>query len=138
QVHSACAQLDRASHTLLSNVEAVVTGIRRFDDDCIMMQEYGQATAGVGGTVQTLLDSVEDTRVLVREAAEAAHACSEPLQPLSALVASVSDDMAQTGEYMRRLALNFQLSAARYGDGTGLEVLAARMAFTSGEVSRIC
>lgn len=138
QVHAACGQLSEASRTLFADVEAVVTGIHRFDEDCVMMRAYGQATSGVEGTVQTLLNTTEDTRALVREAAEAAQACSEPLAPLGALVSSVSHDMAHTGEYMRRLALNFQLSAARHGAGTGLEVLAARMAFTSGEVSRIC
>ena len=138
QIHSAREQLRMASLALLANVDGVVNGVRRFDEDCIMMREYGQASAGVHGTVQILLDSVAETCQLVHEAADAARACSEPLQPLEAVVASLSQDIAATSEQMHRLALNFQLAAARYGAGTGLEVLAERMAGTSQDVSRIC
>jgi len=138
QIRSASEQLRQASFALLANVDRVVHSVRRFDEDCIMMQECGQASAGVFGTVQILLDSIEEIYHLVEEAAEAAGACSELLQPLGPLVDSLSQDIAATGEHMHRLALNFQLAAARYGAGTGLEVLAERMAVTSQEVSRIC
>ena len=138
QIQSAREQLRVASLALLANVDGVVNGVRRFDEDCIMMREYGQASASVHGTVQILLDSIEETCRLVNEAADAARACSEPLQPLKAVVSSLSEDIAATSEQMHRLALNFQLAAARYGAGTGLEVLAERMAETSQDVSRIC
>lgn len=138
QVRSAREQLTQASLALLANVDVVISGVRRFDDDCIMMREYGQVSAGVHGTVQALLDSIEDTRRLVHETADAVRACSEPLKPLEELMASLSLDIATTGEQMHRLALNFQLAAARYGAGTGLEVLAERMAVISHDVSRIC
>ena len=88
--------------------------------------------------MQILLDSIEETCQLVHETAQAARACAEPLQPLEALVGSLSQDIAATGEHMHRLALNFQLAAVRCGAGTGLEVLAERIASTSQDVSRIC
>jgi hypothetical protein len=138
QVHSAREQLLQASLALLANVDGVVASVRRFDEDCIMMREFGQASAGVHGTVQILLDGIDETCQLVHETADAARACAKPMQPLEALVGSLSQDIAATGEQMHRLALNFQLAASRYGQGTGLEVLAERMAATSQDVSRIC
>jgi hypothetical protein len=138
QVGSAREQLHQASLALRENVGRVVNGVRRFDDDCVMMQDYGQSSAGASGTIQVLLDGIDEICTLVEETAEAARACSRPLEPLETLVDKLSQDIAATGEYMHRLALNFQLAAARYGAGTGLEVLAARMAVASHDVSRIC
>lgn len=137
QVRATRGQVGEASQTLRENVGDVLKAIRDFDQDCLL-GEFGQATAGVSGTIQVLLEAIEDTVALMSEAAEAAHACSQPLEPLGALVASLSEDIAQTGEHMHRLALNVQLAAVQHGAGTGLEVLAERMAHIAGEVSHIC
>jgi hypothetical protein len=137
QVRAARGQVSEAAQALRDHVGVVMQAVHDFDEDCLL-GEYGQAMGGVGGTIQILLECIEDTVVLVNEAAEAARACSRPLEPLGALVASLSEDIAQTGENMHRLALNVQLAAAQHGAGTGLEVLAERMAHIAGEVSRIC
>jgi len=137
QIKSAHRQLSEAAMYLLGKVEGVPRGIRQFED-CRIMQEHAKGTAGVQGMVQVLVEGIEDAHQLVRDTAEAAGACSESLRPLGAVVDGLSQEMDHAGEYMRRLALNFQLAAARYGNGTGLEVLAVRMASISEDVSRIC
>jgi hypothetical protein len=138
QVGAATEQLVSAADELKSTIDQVLDSIHQLDDDCLILRGFQNVTAAANGTIQVLLDSMDDSSALVEESAAAAENYFQALEPLGQLAASLAGDIESAGQEMHRIALNTQLIAVQRGAGTGLEALAATMAATAGEVSRIC
>jgi hypothetical protein len=138
QLKSARKQLSDAADILHRSVEALISRIQELDEDCLVLKGSAQLTATSNGLVQTLLDSIEDSTELVTQASRASHSCLAPLRVLGAAASALTGDIDGTGEQMHRIAINTQLVAVQEGAGTGLEVLAGRIAVAAAEISTIC
>jgi hypothetical protein len=138
QVRSARLQMTDAISALHGSVDRVSERIRELDEDCLVLKGFENITAATGGSIQILLDGIESAGCMVKDAAAAARACQRPLSPLKALADGLASDIDNTGEKMCRIALNTQLIAVQQGSGTGLEVLAGKMAATAAAISQIC
>jgi hypothetical protein len=137
QAASALSHLtDTAEATAAATAEIFAT-VDAMDDECVFLKEFNKVTAAANGTIQVLLDIVEEIRTMVASSVRVGMDSLDQILPVNSLTAQLGDCVEKLSHQMNLVALNAQLQAVRTGAGTGLEVLASHTAGVARETSRL-
>jgi len=129
QIVEVARMLNSTEATLQDAARTVLERIEVLDKECLLLQEFKQVSAAADGTIQVLLEMIDDVRRLTGTALRVADDSRRQLEPIGTLASGLTGSVQQLSHEMRLIALNVEIQAVHIGEGTGLEVLAAH---TSG------
>jgi hypothetical protein len=94
-------------------------------------------TAAVDGMVQLLLDTLSDVHDIIRMISNLTEQGYHAVQPANGIARNLTSAILELSINMQLIALNAQIRSVQSGQGTGLEVLAARTAEISVQINEI-
>lgn len=137
QLESVVAEL-RDSDGSLRQVFSGVTGLlEKLSGDGLMLREFTGITASVNGSVQGLLDSLDEIRRMVAATLATTEMAENSVLPVRNATEGLTNTVQGVAHEMHLIALNAQIQAIQMGEGTGLDVLAAHSAEVSQATTRI-
>ncbi len=131
------ADLQAAETTVTDGFNRILTDVAQLDKNCLALHDLKKVTIAGDGMVQVLLDALTEAESLVQATVNEAREGYNRLSPLGAMTNSLTAAMSELSVSMHLIALNAQIQAIQHGTGTGLEVLAARMAEISRGISEV-
>jgi hypothetical protein len=133
QLGAVAANMRSALEVLRTGAAAITAQVTSEDDDCVLVARFSEATSTTAEMVQSLLTAFADVRAIMEEGAAGGTASREAVRPVSEAVACLNEAITEVAHRIGLVALNAQILAVQKGDGTGLEVLAARTAEAAAE-----
>ncbi|AOS45620.1 hypothetical protein Verru16b_02704 [Lacunisphaera limnophila] len=127
----------RAQTEIIDNLGHIVTQADEIDRNALTLDEFTQMTASADGMVQQLLDAFTGVRGIVVSTLELTREANAAARPASNIASSLSTTLGDLSINMRLIALNAQVRSLQIDQGTGLELLAARTAGISAEISDV-
>ena len=85
------------------------------DQECLLLQEFKEVSAAADGTIQVLLEMIEDVRRLTATALQVTTESRRQLEPFGALAARLTGSLEQLSYEMRLIALNVEIQAVQIG-----------------------
>lgn len=140
QLQSARQELARAEVTIQGGIERVRARLAQMDSQCLSLEEFKLLTVSFDGTVQVLIETIEEVRRLIDATVAGASGAYERLCPLGGLASDLTGFVRLMSGRTHLLGLNAQIQAAQVAidaRGTGLEVIAARASEICDETNRI-
>ncbi len=132
QIKATAARMEQADLDVQGAVGTILASIDAIGEECLQLREFTEVTVSADGTIQILLDMIDDVRQLTVSGIEVAQKARTLVEPIAGLANALTGTVQRLASEMLHIALNAQLRAVQIGSGTGLEVLAAHTA----EVSR--
>ncbi len=136
QIVEVTRMLDQNETTLQDAAARILSRIEVLDRECLLLQEFKEMSAAADGTIQVLLEMIDDVRRLTAAALSVAGNSRRQLEPIGALASRLNGSVERLSHEMRLIALNVEIQAVHIGAGTGLEVLAAHTSEVSANTSR--
>ncbi len=137
-------QLQGIQGDLSEGCSNVVGGLQRIEEftdqlnnSSVSLQNIESMTGAVDGMVQLLLDTFKDVYDIIQMVTKLTDEGHASVQPASELARDLTATIVELSINMRLIALNAQIRSVQSGQGTGLELLAARTAEISGEINDI-
>jgi hypothetical protein len=133
-------ELSGAEHAIRDGIQRVLASMQDMDSQCISLNEFEKLTTSCDGTVQTLLEIIDEVRGLVGSTVSRASEVYAALQPMGCLTSDLTANVRTMSARIHLIGLNAQIQAAQAnedGAGGGIEVLSARTSEISHETSRI-
>lgn len=124
-------QIESTRSELLAAIGRIVESVACVDEKCLRLSEFDEVTAAADGTIQVLLETIANARLLTRSAMELAVQSEERVSPVASTASGLIGALEVLAFEMHLIALNAQIQAVQIGHGTGLEVLAAHTAQVS-------
>lgn len=131
------ADLCSAETTVNDGFTRILQDVAQLDKNCLALHDLKKVTVAGDGMVQVLLDALGEAESLVQATVTEARDGYTRLSPLGAMTGSLTATMSELSVSMHLIALNAQIQAIQHGTGTGLEVLAARMAEISRGITEV-
>jgi hypothetical protein len=132
-----CADLDNGLEQVRSGLGSIGRETDRFDEICLKLDGLEGMVAAADGMVQLLLDVLSEVGEIIRVVAELTDQASRTLAPMKDLAGQLTTAVVELAIDMRLIALNAQIRSVQGGEGTGLEVLAARTAVIADETRTV-
>jgi hypothetical protein len=136
-VDAICSDLDNGLAHIRSGLASIDRETDRFDEICLKLDGLEGMVASADGMVQLLLDVLTEVGDIIRVVAELTDQASRTLAPMKDLAHQLTSAVVELSIDMRLIALNAQIRSVQGGQGTGLEVLAARTAMISDETTSV-
>lgn len=130
-------EIVKSSGVVASAVDEIGVVIVSLNRECVFLKEFTAVTAASNGTIQVLLEIVDEVRRLLAAVSRLAGDSLGMIRPVSDLSRQLTGSAETLSHQMNLVALNAQIQAVQIGAGTGLEVLAAHTARIAAETSRI-
>lgn len=118
--------LNEAMSTIASSIQKTITHTHELDENCVALTELNKVTVAPDGMIQVLLDTTSEIREIVTTTLKKSEEIHHQLTPIDTTAHSLTSTMTDLSVTMHLIALNAQIQAIRMGEGTGLEILAAR------------
>ena len=109
-----------------SGVQRVLAFVTEMDLKCLSLAEFQKLTTSFDGTVQVLIEMIEEVRKLVARTVASACEASEMLRPIGCLASDLTANVRAMSFRIHLIGLNAQIQAAqatRDTQASGLEVL---------------
>ena len=119
-------EFQKADSTLKSGLHSILEEIKRLDGDCLSMKELECVTSGVDGSIQILIESVEQVNEMLEDARKNSESACTQIAPIGTMMTGFTTFMKELSIGMHLVGLNAQVQAAHVAGGTGLETLAAQ------------
>lgn len=133
QLSGAKEDLRRAIESIRTATAAIMAQVEAVDEESGLFSHFSDATSTSAAMVQVLLDASCELHDMLAAAASAGSRSRATVSPILQVVSGLNAAMTEVSFKLGLVALNAQVLAVQKGDGTGLEVLAARAAQTSKE-----
>ncbi len=137
-------QLNSVQSDLSEGCSAIQAGLGRIEQytdqlgtSSVSLENIESMTAAMDGMVQLLLDTLSDVNDIIRMVAELTEQGYTAVKPASGLARNLTETIVELSINMQLIALNAQVRSVQSGQGTGLELLAARTAEVSMEIDGI-
>ncbi|MFA5263367.1 MAG: methyl-accepting chemotaxis protein [Opitutaceae bacterium] len=144
QVRLQISQLQMAENDLGQGIKAMEDELDRINDftsrlneSSVSLESFQSMTAAVDGMVQSLLDTLSDVHEIIGMVHDLAEQGNTAVQPANGIAGNLTTAISELSINMRLIALNAQVRSVQGGQGTGLELLAARTAEISDEINDI-
>ncbi|HRE84139.1 MAG TPA: hypothetical protein PLN52_24050 [Opitutaceae bacterium] len=118
--------LNEAMSTIASSIQKTITHTHELDENCVALTELNKVTVAPDGMIQVLLDTIGEIKDIVGSTLKKSEQIHHQLAPIDNTAHSLTSTMTDLSVTMHLIALNAQIQAIRMGEGTGLEILAAR------------
>jgi len=137
--HLKAVQTDiREGHRVMSEGLDRINGYtERLNQNTVSLENIESMTAAMDGMVQLLLDTLTDVHEIIRMVADVTSQGHDAVQPARGLASNLTSAIVELSVNMQMIALNAQVRSVQSGQGTGLEMLAARTAEISSEINEI-
>lgn len=129
--------LDTGCSSVRDGLARITDLTEQLNHSSVSLENFEGMTAAVDGMVQLILDVMQDVHdiiSLVSRLTEQGHAA---VLPASGLARNLTSTISELSINMRLIALNAQIRSVQGGQGTGLEMLAARTAEISDQINDI-
>ncbi len=137
QIEAVEGDLARAIETVGAAAHGILELVRTLSEESVLLKSFGDITSSAADLVQVLLDAFESTREVRAAGAADAATTREAIATVSDTTAGLNEAMLSVADRIRLVALNAQIVAIQKGQGTGLEVLAARAAEISSTAEEV-
>ncbi len=134
QVETAAEELRQSSGELNSGLNTIAQQAKKLYRVSTTMDQFEHITASADGMVQMLLESLESIRGMLTKSTQLSKDSNEAIQPVQNLTKELSAIVFEVSIKIQFIALNAQVRSIQVGEGSGLEVLAARTAEISTEL----
>jgi hypothetical protein len=133
-------ELSAAEQSIRQGIEKVLSYMREVDSECLSLKEFKKLTTSCDGTVQMLVEILEEVRELVGATVVKASEAHEALRPMGSLTSDLTANVRGMSHRIHLIGLNARIQAAHAAEvhaRSGLEVLSAQTNDISNETSRI-
>ena len=134
-------QIETAAEEVRQSSTEIQRGLQNIEDQAKLLQQasttmdqFEHITASADGMVQTLLESLESIREVLEQSTDLSQNACEAIQPVQNLTKELSAIVFEVSVKIQFIALNAQVRSIQVGEGSGLEVLAARTAEISAQL----
>ena len=134
QLEAVAEDLGQAREQLNMGIKNTVTQASDLEDASVMLRDLDNMTASTDGMVELLLGTFAEITEIITANTHLAEISYEDLQPVSDVTENLSSIVIEVSLNIQLIALNAQVRSVQLGDGSGLEVLAARTAEISAEL----
>ncbi|MBC2607177.1 hypothetical protein [Pelagicoccus albus] len=134
QIETAAEEIRQSSNEIRTGLNNISQNARTLYDASTTMSQYEHITASADGMVQTLLESLETIQELLEQNTKLSSSSREAIQPVQALTKELSAIVFEVSIKIQFIALNAQVRSIQVGEGSGLEILAARTAEISTQL----
>ncbi len=137
QIEAVTAELEQAVSIMQNGLQAIEQHTGKLDEASVELEQFDSMTAAADGMVQQLLDNLHDVREIITATTRLAEESRTTLSPVLDLTRNLSSTIGEISININHIALNAQVRSVQIGSGSGLEVLAARTADISHELSTL-
>ena len=137
QLDAVLSDLSKCDGALREAFGGISGLLEQLNSDCLMLKEFREITASTNGTVQGLLDSLEEVREMIAATLGTILLAEKSVQSICSATEGLTSTVDGVAHEMRLIALNAQIQAIQRGEGTGLDVLAAHSAEVSQAITTI-
>lgn len=137
QLEAVLRDLDGGGARVREGLANITRETDRFDEICLKLDGLEGMVASADGMVQMLLEIVQEMGGIMQVLAELTEHANHALGPMAGLAETLTSTVVELSIDMRHIALNAQIRSIQNGEGTGLEVLAARTAEISAAITEL-
>ncbi len=137
QVTEITGSLREARNDLDEGIDLIVKHANELGEAAIMLRNLDTSTASVDGMVQLLLEAFQEITEISSDNVRLAEESRRALNPVRDVTENLSSVVIEVSLNIQLIALNAQVRSVQLGDGSGLEVLAARTAEISAELGEL-
>ncbi|WP_324726142.1 hypothetical protein [Actomonas aquatica] len=137
QVSEVIQSMEEARQQLDQGIDRIVLQADELGEASIKLRDLDNSTASIDGMVQLLLEAFEDITEISAANVKLADDSYTALQPVAEVTENLSSVVIEVSLNIQLIALNAQVRSVQLGDGSGLEVLAARTAEISAELGEL-
>ncbi len=137
QIGEVVTSLRDAHRNLDEGVDRIVRITNELGETSLVLRNLDNSTASIDGMVQLLLEAFEEITAISHDNVKLATESHQALQPVSDITENLSSVVVEVSLNIQLIALNAQVRSVQLGDGSGLEVLAARTAEISAELGKL-
>ncbi|MDQ8184778.1 hypothetical protein [Pelagicoccus sp. SDUM812002] len=137
QIETAAEEIRQSSNELNDGLNAIDYRAKELYRSATTMDQFENITASADGMVQILLESLESIRSMLTHSIRLSQDSRDAIQPVQTLTKELSAIVFEVSIKIQFIALNAQVRSIQVGEGSGLEVLAARTADISAELRHL-
>lgn len=137
QIETASEELRQSSNELNSGLNTIAQQAKELYRASTTMDQFDHITASADGMVQMLLESLESIRLMLTHSTQLSKDSRDSIMPVQNLTKELSAIVFEVSIKIQFIALNAQVRSIQVGEGSGLEVLAARTAEISAELREL-
>lgn len=137
QLDGVVGELQKADQSLHLVFGGIAELLERLNGDTLLLKEFGEMTASANGSIQGLLESLEEIRGMVAATLATTKMAEESVLPVRTATEGLTSTVQGVAHEMHLIALNAQIQAIQMGEGTGLDVLAAHSTEVSQATTKI-
>ncbi|MCH6256924.1 hypothetical protein MLD52_10220 [Puniceicoccaceae bacterium K14] len=137
KIDAAAREMREASKQVDESLKAILTQANELNDISVSMKQFKHMTASADGMIQILLDSFDGMYGIFKHSEKLSSDAQEAVSPVKSLVSGLSVIVNRVSINIQFIALNAQVKSIQVGEGSGLEVLAARTAEISTELKEL-
>lgn len=137
QIETAAEEIRQSTSELNSGLNSIGQQAKELYRASTTMDQFDHITASADGMVQMLLESLESIRSMLTQSTQLSKDSREAIQPVQSLTKELSAIVFEVSIKIQFIALNAQVRSIQVGEGSGLEVLAARTADISAELREL-
>lgn len=137
QLHAVAKDLDEGCGSVREGLSRIEDLGEQLNHSSVSLESFESMTAAMDGMVQLILDTMVDVQEIIGMVTQLTRQAHEAVQPANGIARNLTTVIVELSVNMRLIALNAQIRSVQGGQGTGLEVLAARTSDISDEISGI-
>lgn len=120
--------------TALQRIQTLATDL---NESSVRLPQFKSTTAAADGMVQLLLDTFQEITEIIDSSSRLSDDSHTRVAPVMSLARNLTSQTSEISLNIRMIALNAQVRSVQIGTGSGLEVLAARTAEISRQLSEL-
>lgn len=137
QIETAAEELRQSTQALHSGLDSICQESKEIYRAATTMDQFEHITASADGMVQMLLESIDSIKLMLTQSTQLSNDSREGILPVQNLTKELSAIVFEVSIKIQFIALNAQVRSIQVGEGSGLEVLAARTAEISAELRQL-
>lgn len=134
QIETAAEEMRQSSREIKSGLEHIAAQAKELYTASTTMDQFEHITASADGMVQTLLESLDTVREVLKQSTTRSKNSRAAIEPVQSLTKELSAIVFEVSIKIQFIALNAQVRSIQVGEGSGLEILAARTAEISSQL----
>ncbi len=134
QLGTAALEMRQSSQAVNAGLDSIASEAKELYRTSTTMDQFDHITTSADGMVQTLLESIDSIRAMLKDSTNLSQQSRESITPVQNLTEKLSKIVFEISIKIQFIALNAQVRSIQVGEGSGLEVLAARTAEISTQL----
>ncbi|MCC5024959.1 MAG: hypothetical protein J6386_20170 [Candidatus Synoicihabitans palmerolidicus] len=137
QIEDVISALREARQELDPGVNDIAQHPTKLGDASMELRNPDNSNASIDGMVQLLIEAFKEITEITADNVRLADDSHSSLKPVSDVTENLCSVVVEVSLNIQLIALNAQVRSVQLGDGSGLEVLAARTSDISAELAAV-